>query len=69
VQIRPQLGDLAWAEGTVPTPHGDIQVQWEAQPRLRGRIVLPEDVEGEAIQSRGASHVSIKLRPGENEIT
>lgn len=30
VQIAPQPVDLAWAwaEGTVPTPHGAIQVRW-----------------------------------------
>ena len=69
VQIRPQLGDLEWAEGIVPTPRGNIHVHWEARPRLRGRIILPEGIEGEAIQTRGASHVSRQLRPGENEIT
>jgi len=25
-EIRPELGDLKWIEGTVPTPHGDIKV-------------------------------------------
>ena len=27
VTIRPQLGDLAWAEGEIPTPHGIIRVK------------------------------------------
>lgn len=27
VTIQPQLGDLAWAEGTVPTPHGKIRLR------------------------------------------
>ncbi|MFZ9682021.1 MAG: alpha-L-rhamnosidase C-terminal domain-containing protein [Cephaloticoccus sp.] len=27
VDLRPALGDLTWAEGTVPTPHGDIGVK------------------------------------------
>jgi alpha-L-rhamnosidase len=26
--IEPQPGDLTWAEGTVPTPHGPIGVAW-----------------------------------------
>lgn len=26
VTIQPQLGDLAWAEGTVPTPHGSLRL-------------------------------------------
>ncbi len=29
VQIAPQPVDLDWAEGTVPTPYGPIQVRWE----------------------------------------
>jgi hypothetical protein len=28
-RIAPRLGDLAWAEGTVPTPHGLISVRAE----------------------------------------
>ncbi|MEI7956702.1 MAG: alpha-L-rhamnosidase C-terminal domain-containing protein, partial [Verrucomicrobiota bacterium] len=26
--IRPQLCDLTWAKGSVPTPHGDVNVAW-----------------------------------------
>ena len=26
--IRPTLCDLKWAKGTVPTPHGDVDVSW-----------------------------------------
>lgn len=29
VVIDPQPGHLLWAEGTVPTPHGNISVKWE----------------------------------------
>jgi hypothetical protein len=29
VVIDPQPGHLLWAEGTVPTPHGNISVNWE----------------------------------------
>lgn len=44
VEIRPALGDLAWAEGVVPTPHGDIQVSVHAP--LSGSITLPPGVTG-----------------------
>jgi alpha-L-rhamnosidase len=27
--IRPQPGDLTWARGQVPTPHGPISVSWQ----------------------------------------
>lgn len=26
--VEPQPGDLAWAQGRVPTPHGDLTVRW-----------------------------------------
>jgi alpha-L-rhamnosidase len=30
--VQPMLGDLEWAEGTVPTPHGPIHVRAEKAP-------------------------------------
>ena len=29
IAIRPQLCDLTWAKGIVPTPHGDVAVSWK----------------------------------------
>jgi hypothetical protein len=29
--IAPHPGDVRWCRGRVPTPHGDIEVQWETQ--------------------------------------
>ena len=37
VIIDPQPGDLLWAEGVVPTPHGDIHVRWE---KKKGELLL-----------------------------
>ncbi|MGW3312409.1 alpha-L-rhamnosidase-related protein [Streptomyces sp. NPDC001073] len=28
--VQPHPGDLAWTRGTVPTPHGDLSVDWTA---------------------------------------
>ena len=28
IAIRPTLGDLKWAKGTIPTPHGPVKVAW-----------------------------------------
>jgi len=28
ISIRPEPGELAWAKGRVPTPHGDVAVSW-----------------------------------------
>ena len=36
INIRPALCDLAWAKGSVPTPHGDVTVSWAlGEERLR----------------------------------
>jgi hypothetical protein len=43
VAIRPALADLAWAKGTMPTPHGDLTVEASTDGM---RVVLPKGVEG-----------------------
>ena len=42
VSIRPQLGDLAWAKGVVPTPHGEIRVEMDA--KAGGKVVAPASI-------------------------
>lgn len=37
-RIAPQLGELAWVEGTMPTPHGPIRLQWDGKT---GTLELP----------------------------
>lgn len=44
VDIRPALGDLAWAEGEIPTPHGNIRVSLKSP--LSGEIILPAGITG-----------------------
>jgi hypothetical protein len=44
--LRPDLGPLAYAAGTVPTPHGPIEVTLERKGgALRGQLRLPAGVE------------------------
>ena len=46
--IAPQLGDLTWAEATVPTPHGPIAVRVEKAERgLIVQVTLPEGAAAE----------------------
>lgn len=47
VRIQPNLGRLAWAEGTYPTPKGLIHVRHEKQAdgSVKSQIKLPEGVE------------------------
>jgi len=46
VTIKPHLGDLAWAEGTYPTPHGEIYVRHDRQPdgSVKTRVCAPGGV-------------------------
>ena len=46
--IAPQIADLTWAEGRVPTPHGPIAVRLERSGRqLVVHVTLPEGVAAE----------------------
>ncbi|MEI8373868.1 MAG: family 78 glycoside hydrolase catalytic domain [Planctomycetota bacterium] len=64
VQIEPQLGDLQWAEGTIPTPKGLIKVRWEAGTALTGTVTLPDNMTGEV----KVGDRIISLKPGLNVI-
>ena len=50
-RIAPVLGDLAWAEGTYPTPQGPIRVRHEKRPdgTLRSWVTAPAGVAIEAV--------------------
>lgn len=41
IQIRPGVGDLAWAEGVVPTVRGDVCVSWK---QTEGRFQMQVDI-------------------------
>ena len=46
VRITPHLGKLLWAEGTYPTPYGQIQIRHEKQPdgNVKSTIKAPNGV-------------------------
>jgi hypothetical protein len=46
VRIRPNLVDLDWAKGTVPTPHGEIEVSLTRKPdgSAASEVKLPAGV-------------------------
>ncbi len=46
VRVTPHLGDLAWAEGTFPTPYGEIRIKHEKQAdgTVRSKIKTPKGV-------------------------
>lgn len=47
VRIQPHLGDLEWAEGTYPTPYGQISVRHEKQVdgSVKSVVAGPDEVE------------------------
>ena len=40
-EVAPEMFDLEWAKGTVPTPRGMIEVSWERSDKPRLDIVVP----------------------------
>jgi len=59
--IEPDLGDLQWAKGVVPTPHGPIKVRAEMNKVI---CDIPKGVEARLI-FHGAAQT---LRPGHHEV-
>ncbi|MGH9523201.1 MAG: alpha-L-rhamnosidase C-terminal domain-containing protein [Terriglobales bacterium] len=47
VSIRPDLIDLSYARGGVPTPHGPITVDYRGAQKLNANITLPAGVQAE----------------------
>ena len=41
--VKPQTGGLAWAEGVVPTPYGDVILRWDrTSAGLVVRLTVPQ---------------------------
>ena len=52
IEIRPQLGNLTRAEGTVVTVHGPVHVKWEKQEKgLSFFVDIPENTQAEVVLS------------------
>jgi len=48
IAIRPSLGDLTRAKGTVPTPHGDVAVAWALEGnKLQLEVIVPAGTEAQ----------------------
>ncbi|MFH1741993.1 MAG: alpha-L-rhamnosidase C-terminal domain-containing protein [bacterium] len=57
-EIRPYPGGLEWAKGTVPTPYGEIKVNWNREPAFVVEVSVPEGIEADVILPGGASHTA-----------
>ena len=61
-QVAPQPGGLGWAEGAVPTPHGDITVKWASSPAgFAIAIRAPGGTTGTVVLPKGASRYSVTV--------
>ena len=61
-EIRPQPGDVDWATGQLPTPHGPLRVEWENTDRAfrltvhvpahtRGSVSFPGDAHRQSVRA------------------
>ena len=55
VEIRPYTDTLTWAEGTVPTPKGDIKVRWDNAADLAITVDIPRGIRATVIFPDGAA--------------
>jgi alpha-L-rhamnosidase len=62
--VEPHAGNLAWAEGAVPTPHGDIRVYW-SQDSAAGKFAMhvdaPKGTSGTIAIPTFGEHAVIKI--------
>jgi alpha-L-rhamnosidase len=76
-RVDPEPGSLAWAEGAVPTAHGDITVKWangaggfrisiQAPAGTRGTVELPPGSTRYSVTVNG--HL-VRLSAGQTEVT
>ena len=62
VRIAPRLGPLAWAEGTVPTPHGLIRVHATADTvQIESPVPVVLDLEGQEPRELDAGSHEISI--------
>ena len=56
IMVAPQTENLDWAEGTVPTPKGDVSVSWHKDPQ--GKVtVCAKGPEGVSLQVNNRKEV------------
>jgi hypothetical protein len=72
VLIAPHPGDLAWARGTVPTPHGPIEVSWQRRDgEFQLDISVPEAISFQLALPLASSHIELNgqvfVTAGQNE--
>lgn len=69
VIIEPALGDLTWAEGTIPTPYGEIFIHWESSNNDTSIVELPSGIEGLLVTHDEKEREELHLHAGINMIS
>jgi hypothetical protein len=66
VRIKPFIGDLDFARGTIPTPWGPLVIEWEkaGEDQLAVRLEVPEGLEAQFVSPDGQVR---ELASGANE--
>lgn len=60
VLIAPQPGDLAWARGHFPTPHGAIEVSWQwRKDDFQLDVALPEEISFQVALPVHFTHIEV----------
>jgi hypothetical protein len=69
-EVRPRTGDLAWAEGTVPTPRGDVRVSWKHRAKgFACKVTVPEGATARFVADGLGRRKSVTLKPGTHAFT
>jgi hypothetical protein len=69
ILVSPDPADLAWAEGEVPTPHGQVKVRFDRTPnRFRLELELPRSARVELpLPNEYGARVSLDGKPVDGE--
>ena len=64
--IKPYTQKLKWARGSVPTPQGQINVQWEKTDKFIITVDIPQSIKGIIVMPSGEKHTA---GPGKHTFT
>lgn len=65
VEIRPFVGGLTWAKGVVPTPKGDIKIDWKKAEKFSIQLSIPQGVTADVVLPNGETQT---VEAGEHAI-